>query len=173
MLVLHCRFGAGLPHGGQPLTLVATIKNVGDTEARDVSVSSALVTGYYNSDADALKKAPLLFSGQPDTRLIVSSGESFKKNLASRTLLASEDYANLMNGKMKAYFFSEMTYSDVMGALHQGHICEYFDPSESAMVPCPTQNSSNYFIVEQATYQRRNGSSIWVRRSVTNTAHMQ
>jgi hypothetical protein len=128
---------------GQPLTLVATIKNVGDTEARDVSVSSALVTGYYNSDADALKKAPLLFSGQPDTRLIVSSGESFKKNLASRTPLAPEEYANLMNGKMKAYFFSEMTYSDVMGALHQGHICEYFDPSESAMVPCPAQNSSN------------------------------
>lgn len=125
----------------QPLKLEATIRNLGNSEAHNVAVSSAINIGYFTSDSEAFEKIRPLLNHLPDAHPLVGSGESFKQDLASPSPITPGDYESLMHGKMKVYFFSETKYSDSLGFPHQGHICEYFDPSAAVMVHCRTQDS--------------------------------
>jgi hypothetical protein len=125
---------------GEKLLVVATVENAGTAEAYDVSVRSALVSGYFNSDAEAFEKNSLS-NGQYDTLHVVASTESFEQNLASPNPLTQEDYTNLVSGKMKVYLFSQITYSNVTGDHYERQVCQYFDPSTSTLVHCLGHNS--------------------------------
>jgi hypothetical protein len=85
---------------GEKLLVVATVKNADIAEAYDVSVRSTLISGYFNSDAEAFEKVSLS-NGRYDTRHVVAPAESFEQNLASPNPLTPEDYTNLVSGKMK------------------------------------------------------------------------
>jgi hypothetical protein len=127
---------------GEKLFVVATVKNAGTAEAYDVSVRSALISGSFNSDAEAFEKVSLS-NGKYDNRHVVASTEWFEQSLASPNPLTPEEYSSLVNGKMKVYLFSQITYSGAIGDHYEHQVCQYFDPSTSALVPCPRHNSSN------------------------------
>ena len=125
---------------GQPVALVATVKNLGGSEARDLTVRSGIASGNF-SDVDASEQIPLFH--QSDARLIFAPGESLVEDLTGAASVSSEEYQNAMNGKLKIYFLSHLTYSDALGVPHQQKVCQYLDPSTSAMVLCHMQMASN------------------------------
>jgi len=126
---------------GQPFFLEATIKNLGTAEDRDITVNTAHGLDDFKSDDDAFERLHFQLDRKKNSLPILIPKESFKKELGDGVSLRPEDYENLMSGKRKLYFFSQIKYSDTFGVPHQADTCEYFDPSNSVMARCPTHNS--------------------------------
>src|SRR5258707_4248555 len=127
---------------GERMVLISVLKNFGNAEAHDVSARSSLVPGIFKTDQDAFDALPLLDNGKPNNYLIVSPGEALQQTLATPYVLRPQDYPLLMNGTLKIYFISEISYGDSFGERHGRQVCQFFVPATSLMTFCQTHNSS-------------------------------
>lgn len=126
----------------EKMVLVAVLKNFGNTEAHNVSARSTLVPGTFKTDQEAYDAKGLVRNNPPDNYLIIAPGEGMQQNLITPYALQPEHYPLVMNGAMKIYFFSDITYADSSGDKHGRQVCQFFDPATSLMTFCQTHNSS-------------------------------
>lgn len=127
---------------GERMVLIGVLKNFGNTEAHNVSARTSLVPGMFKTDQDAYDTLPSLNNATSDTYLVIAPGEGMQQNLITPYALRPQDYPLLMNGTLKIYFLSEISYTDSSGERYGRQVCQFFDPKTALMTFCQTHNSS-------------------------------
>jgi hypothetical protein len=130
------------PH--QKVAVVALLKNFGTDDAHNLLSNSVLMLDYFKTDDDAAAAAGLLFkSHQPETPATLAPGEEIQQLLVTPRPLEPDDYEMVMNGKLKIYLFSDITYFDSAGKKYPLRACQYFSPQTSRMTLCDSHSSQN------------------------------